>query len=79
MIVLGWDSSDKKKRKEVFFVLLKQIPNLWLSVSLSFVHKIEFIFWRKKKIGYKGKVINRKREGTNWRKVILKGKVSRKP
>ena len=52
MIVLGWGSSDKKKRKEVFFfffVPLKQIPNLWLSVSLSFVHKIEFIFWKKKK------------------------------
>ena len=69
MIVLGLGSSDKKKRNEVFFVLLKQkkqIPNLWLSVSLSFVHKIEFIFWKeKKKIGYKGKVINRKREGTN--------------
>ena len=50
MIVLGWGSSDKKKRKEVFFVKTKkQIPNLWLSVSLSFVHKIEFIFWKKKK------------------------------
>ena len=44
VFVLGWGSSDKKKRKEVFFVLLKQIPNLCLSVSLSFVHKIEFIF-----------------------------------
>ena len=57
MIVLGWGSSDKKKRNEVFFfVMLKQIPNLWLSVSLSFVHKIEFIFWKeKKRLDIKGK------------------------
>ena len=49
-IGLGALLTKKRERKFFFFfVMLKQIPNLWLSVSLSFVHKIEFIFWKEKK------------------------------
>ena len=60
-----------------FPMFLQQGDKFLLTILRQILTPQEVVDWfgcgngnKKKMIGYKGKVIDRKREGTNWRKVI---------